>query len=193
MGFICGLSFCGLHCCLLLFPLVVKVSNHWKEGIKTVFLFGISKIFVYSIIGGLTSYFGYYLQGIIQKDFFYLISSFILVLIGIWFLYTPKKFVKIYKTSTSLVLGIIEGIIPCAPLIGLIIYIAYLNKGILFGFNAGFLFGLGSIIFPVLFICGFIPYLWQKFFFSSKVKLVFKFLGFLIFTFWGINLIFRKF
>jgi threonine/homoserine/homoserine lactone efflux protein len=192
-GFFSGITICGFHCCFLLFPVIIKESNNWIEGIKTGLLFGISKIFIYGLIGSLSSYFGNYLQGIIQKKIFSLISGFILILIGIWFLFPPKKYFKVFKSSTPLVLGIIEGITPCAPLLGLIVYIAYVNKGILFGFNAGFLFGLGSIIFPVFLICGFIPYLWQKFLFNPKVKILFKFLGFTIFAFWGINLIFQKF
>jgi len=192
-GFIFGITICGLHCCVLLFPLVIKESDNWKECFKIGLLFGISKIFIYSLIGCLASYFGNYLQSIIQKEIFSIISGFILILCGFWFLFSPKKYFKIYKTSTPLILGIIEGITPCVPLFGLIVYIVYLNKGFLFGFNAGFLFGFGSIIFPILFICGFIPYLLQKFLFSPKVKILFKFFGTLIFFFWGINLIFQKF
>ncbi|MGB9677443.1 MAG: SLBB domain-containing protein [Candidatus Ratteibacteria bacterium] len=165
----------------------------WKEGIKICSLFSISKIFVYGIIGGLSSFFGNYIQKIIQKEIFSYISGFILTFTGVWFLFPEKRYIKILKVSTPILLGVIEGIIPCAPLIGLIFYIAFLNKGILFGLNAGFLFGIGSIIFPVFFICGFIPYLWQKFLFYTKVKIIFKFLGFSIFAFWGINLIFHRF
>ncbi|HOK56256.1 MAG TPA: hypothetical protein PKV21_04380 [bacterium] len=192
-GFLVGISFCGFHCCFLLFPVVIKESDNWKGGIKIASLFSISKIFIYGFIGGLASYFGNYIQSIIQKEVFSYISGLILILIGILFLFPSKKYVKVFKTSTPIFLGIIEGITPCAPLIGLIFYIAYLNKGIFFGFSAGFLFALSSIIFPVLLIIGFIPYFLQKILFHSKVKVLFKFLGFLIFIYWGINLILHKF
>jgi len=187
------MSFCGLHCCFFLFPIVIKESDNWKEGIKTVLLFSLSKIFIYGLIGSLASYFGIYCQGIIQKRIFSLVSGFILIFIGSRFLFSPKRYLKIFKSSTPLVLGIIEGITPCAPLLGLIFYIAYLSKGIFWGFNAGLLFALGSLIFPVLLICGLIPSLLQSFFFSFKAKILFKWLGFAIFLFWGVNLIFQKF
>lgn len=188
-GLIMGVSLCGLHCCFLLFPLVVKESQKKIDVIKIGISFGISKIFVYGIIGGLSSLIGTHIQNIIQRRTFSYISGIILILTGLWFLLPIKKHIKIFKSSIPVLLGIIEGIIPCVPLMGLVFYLAYISKSFYFGFISGSLFGLGSIIFPVGVICGFFPYFFYKFFLNVKVRILFKFLGFCIFSLWGINII----
>ncbi|MFN4227674.1 MAG: hypothetical protein ACK4F0_05995 [Candidatus Ratteibacteria bacterium] len=188
-GLFFGLSFCGLHCCLLLFPVVIKEFQKKIDSIKIGLYFAISKIFVYGIIGGFASLIGKYIQNVFQSKTFSLFLAILLFIIGFSFLFPFKKQFKLIKTSVPVFLGIIEGITPCAPLLGLVFYLSYLGKNFYFGFISGFLFGLGSIIFPVGVICGLFPYFFYNFFSNIKVKFFFKFLGAGIFFFWAINII----
>ncbi|MCM8784917.1 MAG: hypothetical protein NC827_02325 [Candidatus Omnitrophica bacterium] len=189
-GLILGFSFCGLHCCFLFFPIVVKETQKRTDIIKIGLYFAISKIFVYGVIGGFASLIGRYIHNIFQSKTFSFFLAVFLFIIGFSFLFPFKKNIKIFfKTSVPVFLGIIEGITPCAPLLGLISYLSYLGKSFYFGFISGFLFGLGSIIFPVGIICSFFPYFFYNFFSNIKVKFFFKFLGAGIFFFWAINIV----
>ncbi|MCX7917692.1 MAG: hypothetical protein N2589_06150, partial [bacterium] len=69
-GLLIGISLCGIHCCFLLFPLVVKGTENRKDGIKIGLFFGIPKILIYGVIGGLVSLVGLYIQNIIERKLF---------------------------------------------------------------------------------------------------------------------------
>ncbi|MCM8767724.1 MAG: hypothetical protein NC816_04765 [Candidatus Omnitrophica bacterium] len=187
-GLILGFTICGLHSCFFLFPVVVKETQKKIDSIKIGLYFAISKIFVYGIIGGLSSLLGGYIKNTLQTRMLSLLLGIILIIIGFSMLFPIKKHIKIFKTSLPIFLGIVEGITPCAPLFGLIFYLSYLGKNFFFGFISGFLFGFGSVIFPVGIICGLFPYFFYNFFSNIKVKFFFRFLGAGIFFFWAINI-----
>lgn len=189
-GFALGITACAIHSSIFLFPVIAKESNNWREGIKAGIYFGTGKLIIWAILGGISSYLGYLIEDILLQVPFKLASGIILIFIGIWFISCPKKCKKFLKALPPFLLGVMDGITPCAPLVGFILYLAYIRGGLYFGIFAGILFALGSVIPLILVVCGITPYLWQKVSCFSKADITLKIIGFIIFSFWGIRIIF---
>ncbi len=190
-GLALGASMCGMHYSILLAPMVVKTSPNWKEGIKVGLCFGAGKVIMYGIFGGIAVYSGYLIEDILLRSSFRVAGGIILILIGIWFLLSTKKCRGFFKTAPPFLLGLVDGIFPCAPFLGFLLYLAYISREIYFGILAGILFGMGTIISAVV-ISGITPYLWRKLSFFSKVDIILRIIGLSIFFFWGITLLLRK-
>ncbi len=190
-GLALGASICGLHCSILLMPVVAKGSRNWKEGVKTGLLFGAGKVLVYGIIGGIASYSGYLMQNIIDRGALAMIGGGVLILLGIWFLFYRGGCGKIFKTGPPFLLGLVDGIFPCGPMLGFVVYLAYIGRGAYFGIFAGALFGLGTITGPVLAVCGITPYLWRRLSRFSGAGIALRLVGSAIFFLWGIILLLR--
>jgi sulfite exporter TauE/SafE len=51
---------------------------------------------------------------------------------------------------SSIIMGIIIGLLPCTPLLGILVYISLISKGLWQGALLGFSFGVGTIISPLI-------------------------------------------
>jgi len=193
-GLILGSSLCLLSCPFFLFPIIARESKTWKEGIKIGLIFGTGRIFSYGILGSIASFSHFLLQDFLGSKISFIIGGVILICIGFWFFFyseTCRKNYIIKKISTFLI-GITYGILPCAPLTGfLFTYLVYMSKGILFGFISGIIFGLGTLLSPLLILCGFFPSFGKRINKFSKGKIYIKIIGTIIFIFFGIDLILK--
>ncbi len=188
-GLALGVSICGIHCSILLLPLVARESLNWKEGVKTGLLFGAGKVIVYGIFGGIASYSGYLVRDIIDRGTLALAGGVVLILLGAWFLFYRGRCRKFFKNGSPFLLGLVDGVFPCGPMLGFVVYLAYISRGLYFGILAGSLFGLGTITGPVLAVCGITPCLWRRLSRFSKAGLLLRLVGSAIFFLWGISLV----
>lgn len=188
-GLALGASICGMHCSILLAPLVARGGANWKEGIRMALMFGAGKVPVYAILGGIASYSGYLIQDVIARGFFALAGGTVLIGMGLWFLFYHGKCGRFCTTGPPLLLGAVDGIFPCGPMLGLMLYLAYAGHGVGFGIAGGALFALGTVTGPVLAVCGITPYLWRKISRFRKAPFVLRLVGAAIFVLWGITLL----
>ena len=188
-GLLLGLGICGLHCSILLLPLIARTSSDWKEGLRTGLIFGSGKVIVCALYGGVAALTGRLLNNIMGESVLSFAGGLLLAVMGIWFLFYSGKCGTFIKSGSPFLLGLIDGLIPCGPLIGFAVYIAAMGKGVLFGASAGLLYGIGTITSPLIIVCGITPYLWQKLARFRYSKIVLRILGAAVFFFWGIVLI----
>ena len=175
-GFLFGYGPCLATCVPVLLPYVGTKKN-WKEGFLAALTFSLGRLFVYVILGGLFGYFGAF----IMKYYYYLgiyhylkaVLSVILIIIGSLVIMGKNfnfRFCGAGEGNMA-VLGMLVGISPCAPLIGILLEIALLSDNFFAGFAYSFFFGIGTVLSPMLLIAAVIPMIGGRF--DQKVFRVF--------------------
>lgn len=155
LGILYGLGPCTLFCAPILVPLIMATAKSGKEGIVQVFNFGFGRISAYIFLAGISGYAGYLLREIISQK---LISIFVIFL-GVFILIRSREscpffLTKVKNREISFLSGFVIGLGPCPPLLALL-SLAALEKSFLTGLGMGLVFGLGSLITPLI-IFGFL-------------------------------------
>jgi uncharacterized protein len=151
LGFTYGIGPCTISCAPLVVPLIMSTANSKKEGVILSIVFSIGRVISYVLLG--------FLAGLLGKslDFFipnkYLGLFFIILGVAIFFNFRGKCMLrtrfKLTSNFMALVTGIIYGAGPCPPLIALL-GLAVSTKSALIGALMGLVFGLGTIISPII-------------------------------------------
>jgi hypothetical protein len=104
------------------------------------------------------------------------VLSLILIVIGITVVLGKNFNVKFCGAGEGnmAVLGMLVGISPCAPLIGILLEIALLSDNFFAGFAYSFFFGIGTVLSPMLLIAAVIPMIGGRF--NQKVFRIFTYL-----------------
>ena len=179
LGVLYGIGPCTLVCAPIMVPLVMSYSKSGRDGVKQMLVFSSGRIASYAILGSASGMLGMALTNIITKE----VTAAVIIILGILILLKrhPKKcgFTKNVKGEhASFSSGVLLGLSPCYPLIGLL-SIAALSGSPLTGLLMGVIFGLGTVITPLV-IIGFFAGKWASF---SKEFMDMNFLisgGFLI-------------
>ena len=189
-GLILGAGLCGIHCGVLLTPVVARAGRNLRESMGIGLSFVLGKLIVYSFYGGLAAYSGRIAMNLLGERMLSITGGILLIALGIWFFLRGKKCAGFCRSGSPFMLGLIDGVFPCGPTIGMIIYIANSGEGIHFGTLAGIVFGLGTMLTPVTLACGVTPFLWRKVSGFSRADLVLRIGGGAVFLLWGLNLMF---
>ena len=155
MGFNYGIGPCTISCAPLVVPLIMSTSKNKKEGVIYSLIFGLGRIISYALLGFLAGIAGASINLFLPKRAFGIF--FILLGLALFFriqgrcLYKSK--LRITGPFMSLIAGFVYGLGPCPPLIALI-GLAAASKSALAGALMGLVFGIGTIISPII-ILGF--------------------------------------
>lgn len=178
-GFFLGYGPCLMTCVPILLPYTIT-KKHWKEGLEATLTFSLSRLAVYVALGGLAGYIGAFLMRFFYETLvhFYIqgAMAFMLLLIGILVLFgkdTGIKFCRV-KEGNMVVLGILVGLSPCLPLIGILLEIALLSENFISGMIYSFTFGIGTVLSPLLVIGTVAPMAGKRF--SERVQRTFVYL-----------------
>ena len=173
-GIILGAGPCLATCGPILISYIAATKNSPLGALKSWFIFSISRVFIYTALGALAGIIGSRLY----QSFYWESAGFILwfasgifiCLLGVLTMFgknTASKICQnlqgffIKKDTKSIVgLGVLIGLFPCAPLIGILSYISMVSVRFYQGVILAFLFGLGTVISPLFFLglgAGFIP------------------------------------
>jgi len=182
-GFLFGYGPCLATCAPVLLP-YVGTKKTWKEGLFAALSFSFGRLVVYVILGGLFGYFGafimkyYYYSG--TYHYLKAVLSAILIIIGALVI-SGKNFnfrfclpagrQAVGIEGNMAVLGMLVGLSPCAPLIGILLEIALLSDNFFAGFAYSFFFGIGTVLSPMLLIAAVIPMIGGRF--NQKVFRIF--------------------
>lgn len=193
-GFFLGYGPCLLTCVPILLPYTVT-KKHWKEGFIATLTFSLSRLAVYVVLGGISGYVGAFLMKFYFTSMFpYYMQgamAFVLILIGMFVLFgkgTGLKFCGV-EESNMVLLGVLVGLSPCLPLIGILLEIALLSENFVSGMVYSFAFGIGTVISPLLLIGTLAPSIGKRL--NQKIQRVFIFLCGLLLILMGL-LIFRN-
>jgi len=151
LGFTYGLGPCTISCAPLIVPLIMSTANTRKEGIILSLVFSIGRVISYIGLGFLAGLMGRTLDIYFPQK--YLGIFFIILGVAVFFNIhgkcIMKSRVKITSNSMALVTGIIYGAGPCPPLIALL-GLAVLSHSAWIGALMGLVFGLGTVISPLI-------------------------------------------
>lgn len=152
LGIVYGFGPCTFSCAPVLVPIIMSTSKDYKQGLLYTLAFSLGRIVIYFLLG--------LIMGAIGKVFepqmpAWLLGSFLIVL-GIALMFNIQKKclvpkVKITGLHMSFIAGIVMGISPCAPLVGAL-GLAVASRSILLGGLIALVFGIGTVLSPILLI-----------------------------------------
>ena len=174
--FILGLSFglgpCVASCGPLLISYTAATNKNILQSLKAYLLFSLSRVLVYIGLSLAIFLFGQlagYILGAYARYLFALGGLFI-VIIGLLVIFGKGVDFKFFRklrdfllkkdSKTIIILGLIIGILPCAPFISIVSYIGLVTKHWWDSLFYGLAFGLGTVFSPLFILvvlCGFIP------------------------------------
>lgn len=161
MLFLTGL-FTSIHCISMCGAINLLATTSQTKNFKKPFLYNLGRLISYTVIGGIVGLIGsslnvnVYIQSTIIMMASVLMFMMALKMIGVInfsFNFKLLEKIKFKKTNSSLVLGLINGLMPCGPLQAMQLYAlstASLTKGAL----SMFFFALGTI--PLMLFMGLI-------------------------------------
>ena len=209
--FLLGLSFgcgpCIAACGPILISYVVGTKKNIFKGLDVYILFSLARIFVYVVLSLVVFFLGRFtldrLLGSFSKYIFIVGGAFI-VLVGIltalgkrlefkpW-QFLQRNIIECDKKSIVL-LGLIIGLLPCAPLLATLSYVGLISKTWTNSLLYSLYFGIGTFVSPLILLtmlAGSIPtFLVDK---KESYHKIFSFICGLIIIFLGLELIGRAF
>ncbi len=188
-GLILGAGICGIHCGILLTPVVARGGRNLREGMGIGLSFGVGKLIVYSVYGGIAAYSGRVAMELLGARVLSVTGGVLLLALGVWFFLRGKGCARLCRSGSPFMLGVVDGFFPCGPTVGMVIYIANTGEGVVFGILSAVLFGLGTLIVPVALVCGLTPYFWSRLSRLAKADLALRIAGGAVFVLWGLNLL----
>ena len=163
-GIVLGAGPCLATCGPLLVSYIAATRKGPLSAFKCWFIFSITRVFIYAALGALAGIIGtslyqsYYWET--QGYIIWLIGGIFVSLLGILTMLGRYPHSKICQrlqgvfikrdTKSIIVLGIVIGLFPCAPLIGILSYISMISVRLHQGIILALLFGLGTIVSPLL-------------------------------------------
>lgn len=186
----------------LLLPYIGATKKNWQEGLKIGFVFSLGRIISLVILGASASIAFSFINRFFppfMSAYLYLIIAFLMVSLGI--LIVLGKGIKLSLgrvieqrvlnsgTTSMLFLGFLIGILPCAPLIAALTYIACITTNIGAGILYAVLFGIGTAIAPMVLgaLMGLIS---EKLLKLSKLYRIFQVVCGLVLILFGIHFIY---
>ncbi|MCM8806025.1 MAG: sulfite exporter TauE/SafE family protein [Candidatus Omnitrophica bacterium] len=184
-GMILGSSVCALSCGWIFIPLVFEKNLNIKRSFIKFCLFHAGKILSYTVVGGLVGYSASYITAIKNSKIFLLVGGLFFFILGILNLFLPDKIMIHLKHNFTGCAGIIMGFVPCGALAGVLVYLAYVANTFASGAMAGFAFGLGNAINPLILLIFLAPKFPQWFNGIVKSQKICRIAGSLVFFFWA--------
>jgi len=192
---------CLFFCTPIVLSYIGGTQDSGQKGFKSVLIFSLSRAFIYVLLGLLAGLFGkilttsldkYSLAIFITSGAFISLSG-ISILLGknpnLHFCQILRKYTVEDNIRNTIILGIIIGLLPCTPLLGILVYISLTSKDLWQGALLGLSFGIGTIISPLIIFGIVVSSLPKKIIKNPKIFEIFKkACGFLLFLF-GVQLI----
>ena len=138
----------------------------WKAGLKLTLIFSVSRVAAYSFLGFASVVLYRFVFDTVGRYGVYLRPILGIIIFGIgafYFLSVVRKKIPASPVCAEMkrragggsrlnmaLFGILVGFSPCPPLLAVLTYIAATANDPVWGLSAGFLFGLGTVITPLI-------------------------------------------
>ena len=209
--FVSGLLFgsgpCLASCGPILISYVAGTKKNILKSLITYILFSLARIFVYLILSFLIFFLGRFALQSLLGDFYkyvVILGGIFIILVGLlmalgrrlefgFWQFLQKRLLERDKKSI-IILGLVIGLLPCAPLLAILSYVGLVSKNWLQTLLYSFSFGIGTFVSPLVFLV-ILASLLPKFLIKKKgiYIQIFNFICGLIIIFFGIQLIKRTF
>ena len=162
-----GASGCMMYCAPMLALYVAGSKEGWRDGLRATLIFSFARLFTYVLLGLVAGFLGMLLDNFLQSPGFntYLWISAgafisllgVLIILGkeprFHFCRTLSQHTVNDSTKSMALLGLIVGVAPCAPLLGILTDIASVKDPLL-GAVYAFCFGVGTTIITPIVLLG---------------------------------------
>jgi len=194
-GIALGMGPCMASCGPLLISYTAATKSGPKDSLRLYLIFSVSRILVYLVFGivvGLFSeFFVYQDYQMHLARYFYFAGGLFIFIIGLLIMFGKEPRFKLCKllrsklvendTKSIFIFGLIIGISPCAPLIGILSYIGMVSFSWLKGMILSLAFGIGTVISPLIFMVVFASLINKIFKDKEKFFVIFqKICGFIL-------------
>lgn len=192
---------CLFFCTPIVLSYIGTTQDSGRKGFKSVLIFSLSRAIIYVLLGLLAGSLGKMLTTSLDKYSLaiyitggtFISLSGILILLGknpnLHLCQILRKYTVEDNTRNTIILGIIIGLLPCTPLLGILVYISLISKDLWQGALLGLSFGVGTMISPLIIFGILVSSLPKIIIKSPKTLDIFKkACGFLLFLF-GVQLI----
>ena len=167
-GLVLGASQCVISCVPMLAFYVAGTREGWRDGLKATLIFSFSRLFAYVLLGLVAGLSGVFLANLLQNPGFgfylWISAGGFISLLGILIILGKEPRFRLCQalsqhtvndsTKSMALLGFIVGVAPCAPLLGILTYIAFSVKNALLGAFYAFCFGVGTAIITPIVVLG---------------------------------------
>jgi len=156
----------------ILLPYIAATKGGWREGLRTSAAFSLGRLLALAILGGLASVAFASVNRFFpphRSGYLYLAMAVFIVLMGALIVLSKGFKAPLYRTlreqvvdrgtASMLSLGFLIGILPCAPLVAILTYIACVATNVLYGIIYALSFGVGTVV-PLIILgplVGFFP------------------------------------
>ena len=194
-GVVFGVGPCFLFCAPLVLPYIVAKGLDKREAMTVTVLFSLGRTAAYSALGFAAVALLDTLT--VRKDIFmHSLGALILVFVAVDLLKGRVKFCSVLGKKyfgsvplNSFAAGVLIGLAPCAPFLGILTYIAAKSDTAWQGMLNGFSFGAGTFFSPIValgFFAGMLPAALRN---SKMLFSVSRFLADVILLYFGAKLI----
>lgn len=201
LGLAFGIGPCLASCGPLLISYIAGTNKTIKESILVYTLFSLSRVLVYSILSIAIFLFGQaltnYFLGNLSR-YLFIFGGLFIIIVGILIMLGKSPENKLCQRmhsfflkkdrKTVVLLGVIIGILPCAPLISIFSYIGLMAKTWVSALFVGLFFGIGSALSPLLILAAASGAI-SRFVSNNKFYRIFYFFCGLIIIFFGVQLL----
>lgn len=165
-GIILGAGPCLASCGPILLSYIAATKKTPLGGLRSWFIFSLSRVLIYVFLGGMAGFAG---SELFRRFYWeapgyviWLVSGIFISFLGFLIFSGRKSHFKICRilnesfiqndTKSLIILGILIGIFPCIPLIGIFSYITMVSTHYSQGLLMSASFGLGTFISPLIFL-----------------------------------------
>ncbi len=187
-------------------PYIAGTKRTWQDGLKATLVFSLTRLVVYTFMGGVVGYVGYYLfqlfHGQIWAKFLWIFAGLFIIALGILIAFgkgiknpvcqlLQKQTVE-NSTKSMIFLGLVIGFSPCLPLLAVLTEIMFLAEEFYQGFLYGFAFGIGTVISPLLLLGALAPLIPAKLIKTDKAMKIFNVVCGALLILVGLYIIWKK-
>lgn len=153
---------CLAFCSPVILPYIAATRRGWREGLAAILTFSFVRLTAYILLGLLAGMLGELLtRGLHQFEYLIFFTGGLFIsLLGLLIIFgrdyhhhlcqVLRSYAVDNKIKGPIMLGLIVGILPCLPLLGVLAYITLEAQNLWQGAFYGLAFGMGKLISPLI-------------------------------------------
>jgi sulfite exporter TauE/SafE len=152
---------CIAHCSLVILPYIATTTQNWKGGLRAILTFSVARLAIYGALGLLAGLLGLAVTTrLLQFEPQMMVAGGILIAsLGLYIFLRKNEMscrVAVCRSAHRadikgpVLLGLFAGILPCAPLLGVLTFTVLYAQGLWEGAFYGLAFGAGKLFSPLI-------------------------------------------
>jgi sulfite exporter TauE/SafE len=186
----------------ILLPYIAATKEGWREGLRASAAFSFGRLLALAILGGLASVAFASVNRFFpphRSGYLYLVMAVFVVLMGALIILGKGFKAPFYRslrerileggTASTLGLGFLIGILPCATLVAILTYIACVATNALYGVVYALSFGVGTVV-PLMILGPLVSFLPERVLKSATPLSIFRAICGAILILFGLQLLY---